>query len=326
MKKIEIRHRWTDAVLYAAEVEDGDAYPMRTALRQAISSGADLSGADLTGADLSDANLTGAILTGADLSDANLTGAILTGADLSEIRDDVRTVLDAAPAEVAGLLATLRAGKVDGTAYVGPCACLVGTIANLRGCDVWRGLPAPIMPNANRPAERFFLGIGLGATPETNQVAAIVDDWICEWQAERGELKPWVLSEDEGGPMKLELANCPACLSTIAVDVTGGRCQVTTLLAVILIRPVCIRDGRLLRPGLAPCAAAHGPSELVATAAAPAQSARARGESDAEAPVNPDLIWPLLSIWDYVDNRPLCRRVLSRGAEKRGNRIMWGLQ
>ena len=34
------------------------------------------------------------------------------------------------------------------------------------------------------------------------------------------KLKPWVLSEEEGGPMKLELANCPACMSTIAVDVT----------------------------------------------------------------------------------------------------------
>ena len=48
-------------------------------------------------------------------------------------------------------------------------------------------LPAPIAPNSDRPAERFFLGIGLGATPETNPVAAIVDDWICEWLAERGE-------------------------------------------------------------------------------------------------------------------------------------------
>ena len=47
--------------------------------------------------------------------------------------------------------------------------------------------PAPIAPNSDRPAERWFLGIGLGATPETNPVAAMTDDWICEWMAERGE-------------------------------------------------------------------------------------------------------------------------------------------
>jgi hypothetical protein len=43
-------------------------------------------------------------------------------------------VLSAAPAEVPTLLAKVRAGEVDGSVYEGVCACLLGTIANARGC------------------------------------------------------------------------------------------------------------------------------------------------------------------------------------------------
>src|SRR3546814_10807566 len=88
--RIEIKNRWTDAVLYTAEVPDGteSGMTMRLALEQAVARdanlrGAYLSGANLRGADLSGAYLSGAYLRGAYLSGANLRGADLSGAYLS---------------------------------------------------------------------------------------------------------------------------------------------------------------------------------------------------------------------------------------------------
>ena len=90
------------------------------------------------------------------------------------------------------MLAALRAGRVNGRSYEGECACFVGTVANLRGCH-YDGMAA-LKPDPNSPAEKWFLAIRTGDTPETNQVAAITDDWICEFLAERGEGE-WIHSE-----------------------------------------------------------------------------------------------------------------------------------
>jgi hypothetical protein len=81
-------------------------------------------GSRVCGANLVDADLVGADLRSADLVDA----------DLVFVRDDLWAVLSAAPAEVPTLLAKVRAGEVDGSVYEGVCACLLGTIANARGC------------------------------------------------------------------------------------------------------------------------------------------------------------------------------------------------
>jgi uncharacterized protein YjbI with pentapeptide repeats len=158
--------------------------------------GADLSGADLSGANLSGANLSGANLRGADLSGANLSGADLSGADLSgvdlsvanlswadlsAIVTDLFEILNSAPEEVAGLLKVLRGGKIDGSAYEGECACLVGTIANLQSC-YYEDLPN-IQVNSIRPAERWFLAISPGDTPENSPIAKITEGWIEGWQA-----------------------------------------------------------------------------------------------------------------------------------------------
>jgi len=168
----------------------------RADLADANLTGADLADAYLTGANLTRANLTRAYLTGADLAgadladanlaDANLTRANLTradlaGANLSAIREDFVQVLNAAPAEVPGLLEALRAGKVDGSTYEGDCACLVGTIANVRGC--YYGELGALKPDSSRPAERWFLAIAKGSTPENNPVAKITEGWIVEWLA-----------------------------------------------------------------------------------------------------------------------------------------------
>ena len=90
MATIQIKHRWTNAVLFESEAPDtlDSGLHMRHALEKATAektnlSGAYLSGADLRGADLSGAYLSDANLRGANLRDANLSGANLRGANLS---------------------------------------------------------------------------------------------------------------------------------------------------------------------------------------------------------------------------------------------------
>lgn len=192
----------TDADLTGACLTDTNlhgAYLRGTYLRGADLRGAYLTDADLTsaclrGADLRGADLRGAYLRGtylsdaADLTDADLTGACLTGyylpgADLSDVREDLFDVLDSSPGEVAGLLAALREGRVDGSVYEGACACLVGTLANVRGCH-YMAIPG-LVPDSERLAEIWFLSIRPGHTPTNYGPAALAAEWIAEWQALR---------------------------------------------------------------------------------------------------------------------------------------------
>src|SRR5258707_396201 len=103
----------------------------------------------------------------------------LDGAVLDEIKRDLFEVLDAAQKEVSGLLAALEAGKINGSVYTGECACLIGTIANVRGCT-YDDL-GDLRPNPSRPAERWFLAVRKGHTPENHPVAKITAGWIREW-------------------------------------------------------------------------------------------------------------------------------------------------
>jgi hypothetical protein len=163
-------------------------------LRSADLSGANLSGANLSGANLRSANLRSADLRSADLrsadlrradlrcadlSGADLSGADLRSADLTPIRDDFWAVLSSCPAEVPGLIAAITEGRVDGSTYTGDCSCLVGTLAHVRGCDV--DALVSLAPDANRPAERFFLAINKGDTPETNEFSKIAHGWASDW-------------------------------------------------------------------------------------------------------------------------------------------------
>ncbi len=168
----------------------GEAESLRAGVEAAVKGGANLRDANLRGANLRDAYLGGANLGGANLRDANLRDAYLRGANLRDaylggVKDDLRKVLDAAPGEVTGLLTALREGRIDGSQYQGQCACLVGTIANLRH-EPHDALKIDLRPDASRPSEVWFLAIGRGDTPETSQVAAITAGWIEEWIAERG--------------------------------------------------------------------------------------------------------------------------------------------
>jgi uncharacterized protein YjbI with pentapeptide repeats len=152
-------------------------------------SGSNLSGSDLSGSDLRDSNLRDSNLSGSNLSDSNLSDSDLSGSnlrdsnlsgsDLTPIRDDLWAVLSAAPAEAEGLRKALVEGRINGSAYYGECACLIGTIANIRGVD--HANLGALLPNSRRPAEMFFLPINKGDTPDNNQFSFHAVRWIDEW-------------------------------------------------------------------------------------------------------------------------------------------------
>jgi hypothetical protein len=155
----------------------------RANLTRANLTWANLTGANLARADLTGADLTGANLTRADLTGANLARANLTGANLSVARNDLWAVMLYAMPEVAALRAAVADGRIDGSAYRGECACLVGTIANARHCSVeeMKETCPGIKPDPDRPAERWFLALRPGHTPEKSQVAKITLAWIDEF-------------------------------------------------------------------------------------------------------------------------------------------------
>ncbi|WP_426271555.1 pentapeptide repeat-containing protein [Dyella kyungheensis] len=201
--KFDIKHRWSGNVIFSCELTAelaGAEYALQLgfAVKKAIEAkanlyganlyGATLSRADLSGANLSRANLYGADLYGANLSRANLSGANLYGATLSganlsganlrSVRADFYDVLAWAPAEVPALIDALKNGGVDGSTYQGACACLVGTIANVRGVEY-----SELEHDSSRPIEVFFASIREGDTPATNQFSAIATEWAEQWLA-----------------------------------------------------------------------------------------------------------------------------------------------
>ena len=82
--KQQIKHRYTDAVLFECDVPDdvSSELQMRHALEKAVSARANLADANLAGAYLEGANLEGAYLEHANLAGAYLEGAYLEGAYL----------------------------------------------------------------------------------------------------------------------------------------------------------------------------------------------------------------------------------------------------
>ena len=157
--RFEIKSRWDGSVLFALECES-----FKVCVEAAVKAGAYLAGANLARA---------------YLAHANLAHANLAGANLAPVRDDLWAVLSASPREVEGLRLALVEGRVNGSMYSGDCACLVGTLANVARLP-YDGLPV-LKPNSDRPAERFFLGINEGDTPETNQFSRIALKWVDQW-------------------------------------------------------------------------------------------------------------------------------------------------
>ena len=168
--------RMAGAVLAGADLSEADlsgADLRRADLRDANLFRADLEGADLTGADLK-----GARLTCADLEDVKLDRTNLDDAQLDEIREDFWNVLESSPNEVVGFLKKLQAGQIDGSCYEGECACLIGTLARLRGCNY-----SELKPDGSRPAEKWMLALEPGDTPRNHPVARTTERWIVAWMA-----------------------------------------------------------------------------------------------------------------------------------------------
>ena len=127
---IEIKHRFTYAVLFSFEATDeqhSSGLAMRHALEAAVEARANLAGANLAGANLAGANLAGANLGGANLDGANLDRANLDGAYLD------RAYL--ARANLAG--ANLDGANLDGANLAG---------ANLAGAKIQEGVELKLTP------------------------------------------------------------------------------------------------------------------------------------------------------------------------------------
>jgi hypothetical protein len=105
----------------------------------------------------------------------------VTMAELEESRQDLWAVLSSAAQEVSALRAALIEGRIDGGTYYGECTCLIGTIANARGCDVYS--LGSLGPAPDRPIEHLFMRISRGDTPESNPTAKLIVQWIDEWCA-----------------------------------------------------------------------------------------------------------------------------------------------
>ena len=211
--KQEIRNRWTNAVQFTADITCAQDATIGVRIGLAVKwarqnganlSGADLSGANLRGADLSGAylsdadlryaNLSGADLRGADLSGAdlrgadlsganlygaNLSGANLYGANLRSFKADFWAILTTARKEIPGLITAMREGRIDGSTYSGECACLVGTIANVRHVSA-----DTLERDSSRPAEQWFLMIKKGDKPGDDSGGGFALQQALEWAEE----------------------------------------------------------------------------------------------------------------------------------------------
>lgn len=65
---------------------------------------------------------------------------------------------------------------MDGSTYTGDCACLVGTIANAKRCDV-----ETLERNSSRLAETWFMQIRPGNTPDNHWPTKLAAEWVAAW-------------------------------------------------------------------------------------------------------------------------------------------------
>jgi len=146
-------------------------------------SGGEVSGTALvSGGRVSGGRVSGGWVSGGEVSGGEVKEGEIIGLDPEEekaIKNDLYEILAQNRAEVPGLLEKLREGKIEGSVYQGSCACLVGTIANIKQCDY-----RTIGPNVDRPAEQWFLGISEGDTPENSAIAKHTEKWILEFLAQ----------------------------------------------------------------------------------------------------------------------------------------------
>lgn len=105
-------------------------------------------------------------------------------------RADFMEVCSRFPNEVGALRQAIIDGRINGSLYSGPCACLKGTLANAKwgvlyeNCEgeSLRRLEAfGISCDVDLPAEKFFYLIMHGDTPATCEFSAIALKWATEF-------------------------------------------------------------------------------------------------------------------------------------------------
>lgn len=176
----------SEANFNAAQLEGADFQGCD--LEDALFEGASCAHANFSRADLTDATFSRATVEHARFTRAHLDGTVfylanLCDAELRDIREDVYLIIEQVPDEVPYLIETLNNGNINGQVYDGPCSCLVGTIARVKGVSIdnIRG----VKRNAERPAERFVGGISSGDTPSNSAVARELHTWLTSWVAAR---------------------------------------------------------------------------------------------------------------------------------------------
>jgi len=139
-----------------------------------------LNGTNLEGANLEGVNLEGAYLTRVNLKGANLMGAYLQDAlseeQLINYKHDFWGILLQYRNEIESLREHILAGKINGSVYSGECACLMGTIANIKSCEV-----DELEKDHLSYIESWFTMIKEGDTPENNYASEMTLKWLDEF-------------------------------------------------------------------------------------------------------------------------------------------------
>jgi len=160
--------------------------------------GSNLSGSDLRWSDLSWSNLRWSDLRWSnlrwsDLRWGNLRWSNLRWSDVAPARSDFLSEVLKLPNELEFLRDALKAGKVDGSTYVGECRCLAGTLAKAKGVKNYNGenIKNGLMfhADAGSPREVFFRAISKGDTPKKNPACKIALEWTEEAIAIRDNIR-----------------------------------------------------------------------------------------------------------------------------------------
>jgi hypothetical protein len=217
--KFEVKKRWTNEVAFTAEIEATDQTPygekLCMAVRWAIAAGIALTSLNLddcifTGSfedsSFEDSSFERSSFVGSSFVRSRFERSSFVGSSFvrsrfvdsrfvrsrfedssfdintqRQFKADLWLTLACNRNEVPALLDALRAGHIDGSVYEGECACLKGTIANIKHVSY-----TELSPNSSDPAECWFMGIQKGDTPETNLMSKLAVEWCEEWCALTG--------------------------------------------------------------------------------------------------------------------------------------------
>ena len=176
--KIDILNRFNASVIFTANIECADDAPLPVKIGLAVMAAVKAK-ANLSWANLSGVNLSGVNLSWANLYGTNLYGANLSGADLRIFKSSMWFILAQNKTEIAALIDALKNGRVDGSCYKGPCACLVGTIANAKNVDY-----RTLLHNPGAPIERWFAMIREGDKPTDDTGGGFASKLALKWAEE----------------------------------------------------------------------------------------------------------------------------------------------